>query len=484
MSTAEDDRPVPGADAAPVPPAPSVDLSRLPADLAEHLAALQRAAAVIAGYEHRGLDGGQAAVVAGVVAGVRSRLGAAHAVLLAWIEADGLWATDGARSFTSWVARRHGLPWRAAAGQVKLGRALRDHLPRTAAAALAGDLTHDAAQVLATHTPTTETRRTALADPDFPCNEDFLVDQGRVLSVDGLRLVARRWAALADPDADDRGYIQASDREYLEVSQTTGGYHLAGFLTLAHGQALTTALRAITPVPAAGDERTTTQRRAHALGDLAHLVLDHTLTGATRTARPHLNVIVDYQTLQSLTHRTTGYGAPPTTVDAPPTMRDGPTSTGAASRPTLTPAMITGDGPVVGAQFEDGTPIPRALLDRIACDSDLARIIFGPDSHVLDVGRAERTFTGPRRTALIARDKHCRYPTCTAPPALCEGHHIQHWTRDHGETTVTNGILLCWHHHDLIHRRGIDIHRDGTRFVFTDRHGRELRNGDVDAIPP
>jgi hypothetical protein len=395
------------------------------------------------------------------------------------VEADGLWATSGARSFPVWVATRHRVGIRTAREQVRLGRALRDHLPATTHAAVSGQVTAEHAQVLAALAPTTPARVQVLADPDHPCNEAFLVDQARMLGVDSLRLLTRRWAAAADPDADDRGYTQAGDREYLEVSRVHDGYHLAGQLTTDHGQALLTAIAAVTPVPAAGDTRTTTQRRAQGLADVARLALDHGLTGTTRPVRPHLNVLVDYPTLATLAAQAAARRSP---QDAG--HHDKPGST----PHTLTPAMITGTALAVGPQYADGTPIPRTLLDRLACDSDLARIIFGPHSHVLDVGRAERTFTGPRRTALIARDTHCRYPTCTAPPALCEGHHIQHWTRDHGETTVTNGILLCWHHHDLIHRRGIDIHRDGTRFVFTDRHGRtidEHRNGmDAEDRPP
>ena len=114
------------------------------------------------------------------------------------------------------------------------------------------------------------------------------------------------------------------------------------------------------------------------------------------------------------------------------------------------------------------------MLDRLACDSAINRVIFGPRSQILDVGRAERTFTGPRRAAIIARDKHCRYPGCTAPPVLCECHHIRHWARDHGSTAVNEGVLLCWHHHDLVHRRHIEIHRRRTHWVFTDHHGHEI----------
>jgi len=46
--------------------------------------------------------------------------------------------------------------------------------------------------------------------------------------------------------------------------------------------------------------------------------------------------------------------------------------------------------------------------------------------------------------------------------------------RDHGDTSVTDGILLCWYHHDHIHRRDITVHRTQARWVFTDVHGHTI----------
>jgi hypothetical protein len=135
---------------------------------------------------------------------------------------------------------------------------------------------------------------------------------------------------------------------------------------------------------------------------------------------------------------------------------------------------LTRDAVANAPQFEDGTPIPRALLDKLACDGELNRYLFGPNSEVLDVGRAQRTFTNARRDAIIARDRQCQYPGCHAPPAISECHHVKHWSRDHGPTSVANGIMLCWHHHDVVHQRRIEIHRRGNRWMFTDATGTEI----------
>jgi len=136
------------------------------------------------------------------------------------------------------------------------------------------------------------------------------------------------------------------------------------------------------------------------------------------------------------------------------------------------------------------TPIPASLLRRLACDSEVTRIVFGPDSQVLDVGRSRRTVTGQLRRAVIARDRHCTWPGCHEPPQRCEVHHaVTHWA-DGGKTSIDNAALLCWHHHDRVDAQGITM-RWGARegddpaadyavaavrgWQFRDRHGRPIQ---------
>jgi hypothetical protein len=437
------------------------DVADLPPGHRGALLALREAVAFLTAASSTDLDGRDAAVVAAELASAVSRLTVAKVRTLPVIDSDGLWAISGARSFPVWLADRHGLPIAAARAQVRLGRTLRDHLPVTAVAAAAGEITLEHAQVLAQLAPTTPQRRDVLADPANECNEAFLVDLARQRCVDDLRMVLRHWAQATDPDADDRGFIESCDREFFDVAPVGNEYHVRGKLTLEHGQVFTAGLAAITPVPAVDDQRSASQRRAQAAADLAQLAVDHGLVGTGHAVRPQITVLVDEARFRALVEAALARPSQGTLVSA------GPTRTPSYA----TAAMFTGDAPAGAPHFLDGTPVPRALLDKLACDSQINRVIFGPKSQVLDVGRAERTFTGPRRAAIIARDKHCRYPTCTAPPALSEAHHVDHWARDHGATSVDNGILLCWHHHSLVHRRGIEIHRRSGRWVFLDRHG-------------
>ena len=77
------------------------------------------------------------------------------------------------------------------------------------------------------------------------------------------------------------------------------------------------------------------------------------------------------------------------------------------------------------------------------------------------------------RRALKARDGGCRFPGCTNHKFV-DGHHIKHWANG-GETSLDNLVLLCRHHHHLVHEGGFDCRRseDGETW-FEDRKSRRL----------
>jgi hypothetical protein len=58
----------------------------------------------------------------------------------------------------------------------------------------------------------------------------------------------------------------------------------------------------------------------------------------------------------------------------------------------------------------------------------------------------QRLFSETQRLVLAARDKGCSFPGCTAPPWLCQAHHIRDWGLG-GKTAIENGALLCGYHH-------------------------------------
>ncbi|MDQ4047620.1 MAG: HNH endonuclease [Actinomycetota bacterium] len=96
-------------------------------------------------------------------------------------------------------------------------------------------------------------------------------------------------------------------------------------------------------------------------------------------------------------------------------------------------------------------PVNAATIRKIACDADIIPVVLGSEGRVLDIGRTSRIFPPHIRKAITARDQGCAFPGCTIPAPWCEAHHIQYWSRG-GSTGTGNGVLLCSHHHHLIHK--------------------------------
>ena len=103
-------------------------------------------------------------------------------------------------------------------------------------------------------------------------------------------------------------------------------------------------------------------------------------------------------------------------------------------------------------------PISATTVERLACDSSIARILLDSESMVIDVGRSKRVVSEPARRALTARDGHCRWPGCERPASWSAAHHVVHWI--HGGTTdLDNLILLCHRHHRMAHEGNWQIVR-------------------------
>jgi hypothetical protein len=457
---------------------------------------------------------------------VTGRLDGMRYTLLPRIEDEGSWRSGGvARTFTSWLRVREGVAAATARKDVTTARRLAAALPGTRERLVAGTLGADHARVMTEVAPTSETRQDALAwlvdtrtgEPttpeqfvqgvavDFPdpaddpdgartrdritqvlqdavadgalvTGEGLVLREAGVLNADQFRTVARRFATVTDPDTDDVDDDKAAKGEFLDLSKTFGGYHVEGFLTDEHGLLLSTAVNAVMGAPAAEDDRTKGQRRAQALADVARLVLDANEASPGAAIAPHLNVTVSWTELVTQVTRsrdglcvTCGQAAPGS----------------ASSAPSSPSGLLSTGGPVF---TETGGRVPRAVLQRLACDSTITRIVFGPDGAALDVGRAQRTVTGQMRRAVIARDKHCVFPGCDQPASRCEVHHaVTHWAHG-GNTSVSNSALLCWHHHQLVDSRGIVMHWTGkattdggagtlleTGWAFTDARGHRIR---------
>ena len=213
---------------------------------------------------------------------------------------------------------------------------------------------------------------------------------------------------------DGPGTISDEVRQHnlrgVSLSRTMGGMtRLDGWLTSSAGEALQTALAALMPPPSPTKERSPQQRRHDAIEDLALQTLDHgDESPDVGGEKPHINLICDLPALQG----------------------------------------------VAGGlhETETGSVITVNTLRRLACDSSISRIVLGPNSEVVDVGRRTRVIPAAIRRAVIARDRHCTWAGCDRNPRWCDAHHIIHWA-DGGETKPENLELLCRYHHTLTHRQ-------------------------------
>jgi len=96
----------------------------------------------------------------------------------------------------------------------------------------------------------------------------------------------------------------------------------------------------------------------------------------------------------------------------------------------------------------------------------------------LDIGYAQ-TIPPGIRNAVILRDRRCRWPGgCNQPAAACQVHHVKHKAHG-GPTSLTDCVLLCSYHHQVvIHRWGwtLVLNKDGTTTAWNPDRTKVLRS--------
>jgi hypothetical protein len=123
--------------------------------------------------------------------------------------------------------------------------------------------------------------------------------------------------------------------------------------------------------------------------------------------------------------------------------------------------------------IEDGPHVSAETSRRIACDCSVLGIREGENGEPLSIGRKTRSIPPAMRRALRIRDAGCRFPGCTNDKFV-DGHHIQHWA-DGGETSLDNLVLLCRHHHRLLHEGGFTCEKtEEGEILFRDQRQEPL----------
>lgn len=136
-------------------------------------------------------------------------------------------------------------------------------------------------------------------------------------------------------------------------------------------------------------------------------------------------------------------GETPTTSGGPPSVR------------TQMIIVVRDDGT---GEIPGAGPLPASVVERLACGSDLFGLVLSADGDPLWLGRRRRLASDGQWRALIARDGGCI--ACAAHPARCEAHHVRWHGSGLGSTDIDNLVLLCAHHHHLVHDAGWRVERD------------------------
>ncbi len=311
----------------------------------------------------------------------------------------------GYRSLVSLLMDRLGVSAGVARGMIRVATALGE-MPHAQAALESGDIDLFRVRLLVSARE---------ANPElFARHEQTLVDTIGALAMGDAGRALEYWRQQAALELTEGDAAAQRQQRRLFVSVLGAMVHIDGRLDPVAGQVVISALDSLTDPgnldPA--DERTPAQRRADALVDLCRDHLDHAELPARRNERPHVMVHLSLEALE-----------------------------GRAGRP---------------CELDDTGVITPQAARRLACDAKITRIVTRGESQVLDVGRATRVVSTALRHALVARDRGCVIEGCGAPRRWCDAHHIIHWA-DGGPTSVDNLVLLCAHHHTLIHQDSIRL---------------------------
>ncbi|WP_448060665.1 hypothetical protein [Cellulomonas hominis] len=438
--------------------------------------------------------------VAGVLATARARL------LVAEKEA-GTSVTPGDRDFTAARARSTRSGYGQAARELAQASTL-VAMPAVADAVADGRVPLAHVEALARVSSGASAEGAAVLES--AAGQDEVVELARRLPVKDFAARVAQLVATHDPAGLEADVAAQRRARFLHLSHQPDGTRLRGRLDRMSGELLRIALAAAGQAP---DE---TRDKAQADADALMAVVGRATSGmagirARRTdgtgrrvlpdpaqdaadarvsgvaGRPHLSVIVPAETFAELrgvgaggadaagaVGRPGGAGAvgrPGAAggagavgqADAAAAI-DQAGAVGEAGRAGVAVAGASGRGGSGGqavppATLEDGTPVAMSDLARLLCDCDIARIVVGADSVPVDLGRTQRLYPAAHRRAVIVRDRHCSWDGCAVPAAYCDVHHIRWWTRDRGPTSLDNAVLLCDHHHHVVHALDLRIER-------------------------
>jgi hypothetical protein len=302
----------------------------------------------------------------------------------------------GAADIVGFFSVECGLAPEAATDRVMLARQI-DELPSTVEKLASGQISFDTATVVA--------RNTAKMRPEHrPAVEAGILHEAQYQPPGQLRHLAAAIAAKVDSETLRRDASRAREKRSLKIGADQDGIAtVSGHLTSVCAAELRAALEPHMRPVDANDKRTAEQRRHDAMQALC-------LSGPGGRGR-HSEVVVV----------------------------------------AGVEAMMGDDGPP--PLLQGLVPISQQDFEVILEDSDVRVALKDRKGNLAYVGRKARTFSAPKRQAMLAVSPTCAFDGCTRPAIDCTGHHIVEFGRG-GETTIETGAPLCAAHQDRVHKDG------------------------------
>jgi hypothetical protein len=347
--------------------------------------------------------------------------------LIAELDDEAPWGAWGLNSCAHFLNWRCGIGMNAAREKVRVAHALQ-RLPLISASFATGELSFSKVRAV-----------TRIADPD---NEQELLHLARHATAAQVEKLVRAYRGVERREQREQAAAQHAARELNYYYDDDGSLIIRARLPAEEGavvlQALNAAMDArraehneaepddVTAVTSTPPERFA-QGRADALTTLAETTLRH---GPEPLSQAERYQVVVHVTAETLSADDTGR-----------------------------------------CELENGPGIALDTARRIACDSSLLHITEDGAGNPLDIGRKTRAVPSALRRALQSRDGGCRFPGCNHH-RFVDAHHIRHWA-DGGDTSIDNLVLLCRHHHRLVHEHGFGVERAAdSRIRFSRPDGR------------
>ncbi len=313
---------------------------------------------------------------------------------------------DGLTSMASWLRGHARLSPRVAHGLVRAGRVL-EQLPAVAAVCAAGAVSGEQVAVISPILTAEHLTRAAEHDIDLSAVDEVLAETAATRQYAHLGQVVHHYLARLDPDSPEPDPTEG--RSVSMAKHSDGSLSFRGHLDPVGAEKFQAALESFVQADRpAGDGRTRAQQHGDALVQLCDVALACGKLPVLRTVKPHVAATIGLDDLAD---------------------------------PHTGPAC---------ARMGFGAAISAAQARWLACDGQISRIVFGPDSHQMNLGRTHRVVPPHLRRAVETRDRGCVFTGCDAPTYWCDVHHLIHWIDD-GETSLENSALLCERHHTKVH---------------------------------